>query len=127
MFFKINPSNGTPVYEQVVNQVVAAIANGDLRAGEMIPSVRQLSLQLAINPNTVSRAYRQLQESGFVTAIRGSGLKVQDGAKKKCLSERNKTLKRQLKEFVSRARQTQLTDDEIRKLLEQILKTGKRS
>lgn len=127
MFFKINPSNGTPVYEQVVNQVVSAIAIGALDSGDMIPSVRQLSTQLAINPNTVARAYRQLQDSGVVSAIRGSGMQVVKGAKKKCLVERSKTIRNQIKDVIAQARQSQMADDEIRELVEQQLTTRKSS
>lgn len=127
MFFKINPSNGTPVYEQVVNQIVSAIAVGSLESGEMIPSVRQLSIRLAINPNTVARAYRMLQDSGLVKSIRGSGLQIVQGAQKKCVAERRKTVRNQIKDTVSQAIQSQMSSDEIRSIFEEILSSqGKR-
>ena len=62
MILQIDTSNGLAIYEQVVRQLKFAVASGKLRRGELVPSVRELSKQLAINPNTVSRAYRQLQD-----------------------------------------------------------------
>ena len=79
MFFTIDPSNGLAIYEQVVRQVVFAIAAGSLQAGDMVPSVRELARELAINPNTVARAYRQLQDDGVLQSVRGTGLAVAEG------------------------------------------------
>ncbi len=122
MIFKINPSNGTPVYEQVVNQVVSAIASGILEKGEMIPSVRQLSKDLAINPNTVARAYRQLQDTGIVNSIRGSGLQVASGAKKKCQSKRKQTVSNRIQEAIREASESRLPMDEILEIVQAELK-----
>ena len=72
MFFSIDPSNGVPIYEQVVRQIKFAVADGVLVAGQMVPSVRQLSNDLAINPNTISRAYLQLQDEKVLESLRGS-------------------------------------------------------
>ena len=62
MFLFIDAHNGLAVYEQIVRQVKFAVADGVLSAGDLAPSVRELAKDLAINPNTVARAYRQLQE-----------------------------------------------------------------
>ena len=61
MLFRIQPNNGIPIYDQVVRQVKFGVAAGAIVPGELVPSVREMAKQLAINPNTVSRAYRQLQ------------------------------------------------------------------
>ena len=61
MFFTIDPSNGLAIYEQIVRQVTFAVANETLKPGDLVPSVRELARELAINPNTVARAYRDLQ------------------------------------------------------------------
>ena len=58
MFFHIDPSNGLAIYSQIVRQIKFAVAGEALRPGEMVPSVRELARELAVNPNTVSRAYR---------------------------------------------------------------------
>ena len=116
MFFQINSSNGTPVYEQVFRQVTFAVANGSLQAGDLIPSVRQLARDLAINPNTVARAYRQLQEHEIVEAIRGTGLVITHGARVRCKAERTRILRTRMAQVIDEARQSQLENPEIEKL-----------
>ncbi len=64
MFFQLEFANGLPVYDQVVRQVKFAVAAKLLKEGDLIPSVRDLARELTISPNTVSRAYRQLQDDG---------------------------------------------------------------
>jgi GntR family transcriptional regulator len=69
MFFEINPTNGVAIFEQIARQVKYAVANGALRVGELVPSVRELATKLAVNPNTVARAYRDLQADGFLVQV----------------------------------------------------------
>ncbi|MEM7781837.1 MAG: GntR family transcriptional regulator [Planctomycetota bacterium] len=113
LFFKINPSNGVPVYEQVTRQVMFAIASGVIKPGEMIPSVRELARELAINPNTVARAFRDLQDKQVVHPIRGTGLTVSKGARQKCQTARTRLIRDRLRDVLEEARQSQLTDDEL--------------
>lgn len=117
LFFDINTSNGVPVYEQVARQIVSAIASGGLDAGQMVPSVREMAKELAINPNTVSRAYRQLQDNEVLETVRGSGIAVAKGAKAKCKSMRSKAISQRIAHVIVEARQSQLTDDEILKMI----------
>ena len=121
MFFDINPSNGVPVYEQVTRQVKFAIANGAYEAGQMIPSVREMARNLAINPNTVARAYRQLQDEQVVETVRGSGLAVSSGAKSVCRTERSKLVRQRIVAVLQEAIQSQLGADDIRQIMEQEL------
>ncbi len=129
MFFEINTSNGVPVYEQVARQVAFAVAAGGLQAGQMIPSVRELARELAINPNTVARAYRQLQDEGVLDSIRGSGLAVAAGATSKCQAMRTRVIRSRISNVLTEARQSQLTDDEIMQVIQAELnrKKSKRS
>lgn len=121
MFFKINTSNGVPVYEQVARQIMFAVASGGLESGEMVPSVRQMAKDLAINPNTVARAYRQLQDQGIVATVRGSGLEVTKGASGKCKSARLRLIRDRIKQVVIEARRSQMSDEEIRKIVSEQL------
>lgn len=118
LFFDINTSNGVPVYEQVARQIVSAIASGGLDTGQMVPSVREMAKELAINPNTVSRAYRQLQDATILETVRGSGVAVAVGAKAKCKSMRAKAVRARIAHVIVEARQSQLTDDEILKMIQ---------
>lgn len=126
MYFEIDSSNGVPVWEQVYRQVAFAISNGIISPGELVPSVRSLARDLAINPNTVARAYRDLQTEGVVEVVRGSGMIVTKAAKTKCKSIRAALFKQQMSVMVSEARRSQLSDDEIRQLLENQLKKNRK-
>jgi len=118
MFFTIDPSNGLAIYEQVVRQLVFAIAGGIVRAGEMVPSVRELARELAINPNTVARAYRQLQDDGVLQSVRGTGLAVAEGACRRCQTERLKLLRYRIQQVLVEARQSRLEHAQLVSLVE---------
>jgi GntR family transcriptional regulator len=122
MYFEIDTSNRVAVYEQVYRQVAFAIANGIITSGDLVPSVRAMAKDLAINPNTVARAYRDLQSEGVLEVVRGSGMLVTKTARSKCKSIRSRVLKLQMSVLVDEARRSQLSDDEIRHLLENNLK-----
>ena len=123
MFFSINPSAGLPIYEQVIRQVKFAVAGQVIKHGELVPSVREVARQLAINPNTVARAYRQLQADAVLEAVRGTGLQVAGRAVELCQRERLDLIRRRLREVLIEARQSRLGDGEIRKLVESELAT----
>lgn len=126
MFFNVNVSNGVPVYEQIARQVANAIANGGLGVGELVPSVRNLSRELAVNPNTVARAYRQLQGEEVLETIRGEGLVVMKGARAKCRANRKKVMSQRILSVLLEARQSHLSDEEIQSILDDALKASKK-
>src|SRR5207248_7019671 len=78
MILRINPASGIPLYLQLIEQVKHAIETGAIRAGEQLPSVRQMAEDLLINPNTVARAYRDLEQEGFIELKHGSGAFIRD-------------------------------------------------
>ena len=121
MFFNIDPQNGLAIYEQVVRQVKFAVAGEVLKPGELVPSVRELARELAINPNTVARAYRQLQDQNVLEAVRGTGLAVAPGALKRCRSERVKLIRQRLAQVLLEAKQSRLEPDELRGLIQREL------
>ncbi len=126
MFFNVDPSNGLPIYEQVVRQVVYAIAGEALRIGELVPSVRELARQLAINPNTVARAYRHLQDEGVLESVRGTGLAVAAGAMDRCRLARVRLIRERLQQVLVEARQSRLEPGELRGLIESELASTNR-
>ena len=125
MFFQIDPANGLAIYDQVVRQMKFAIANGAVSSGEMVPSVRQLARQLAINPNTVARAYRELQDEGILETLRGTGLKVANGAVKTCKSERRQLVQERLGYVFGEAAQSGLAKAELKRLVDEELRAFK--
>ena len=84
LLLDLNSGDGRPIYGQIADRVKFAVAGGVLRAGELVPSVRELSKQLVVNPNTVARAYRDLQSEGLLESVRGMGLQVAEGAAERC-------------------------------------------
>lgn len=117
MFFRINTTNGVAVYEQISRQIIFAIASGGIDPGEMVPSVRMLSKELTVNPNTVSRAYRRLQDEQILEAVRGEGLVVTKQAQQKCQSTRRQIMADRISSAIQEARQSQLTESEIKALV----------
>ena len=103
MFLYINPTNGIPIYDQVVRQIKFAVARGAVKPGNLIPSVRELARELAINPNTVARAYQQLQADGVLEQVRGMGLEVAVDAVKHCRSERKKLVQGRIQQALDAA------------------------
>ncbi len=78
LWIQISPGSNEPVYQQVVSQISQAIAKGQLAIGDKLPAVRKLAAELVINPNTVARAYTQLEQAHLVTTKTGSGTFVSD-------------------------------------------------
>jgi GntR family transcriptional regulator len=121
MFFSIDVSNGVPIYEQLVRQVKFAVADGVLVPGQMVPSVRQLSNDLAVNPNTIARAYLQLQEEKVLESLRGRGLAVRGDALARCSKARQSLLAQRFKEVTREALQAGLQRAEVIQMVEQQL------
>lgn len=121
MFFAIDPANGVAIYQQIVRQVSFAVAADALQPGDRVPSVRQLARQLTINPNTVARAYHQLQDERVLDSVRGTGLVVAPDAPKRCRQIRADVVRQRMGQVVAEARQSRLTDDDIRALVDELL------
>ncbi len=121
MFFAIEFSDGLAIYEQIVRQVKYAVAGGALKPGELVPSVRELARELAINPNTVARAYRELQGDRVLETVRGTGLEVASGAAERCRNERIKLIRARLKQVLAEAKRSGLDADELRALVDKEL------
>ena len=121
MFLYINPSNGIAIYDPVVRQVNFAVAQGAVKPGNLVPSVREMARELAINPNTVARAYQQLQADGVLEHVRGMGLEVAADAVKQCKSERQKLVTGRIRQALVEAKQSGLEGDALRQLVEKQL------
>ncbi|MGH7135964.1 MAG: GntR family transcriptional regulator [Pirellulales bacterium] len=121
MFLTIDHQNGLAIYDQIVRQVKFAVACGALRKGELVPSVRELARELAVNPNTVARAYRELQAEGVLSPVRGTGMEVVEGAERRCRGQRLDLIRARLKQALSEAVQSQIEVDDLRSMVEQEL------
>jgi DNA-binding transcriptional regulator YhcF (GntR family) len=121
MFVHVDPSNGIAIYDQIVRQVKFAVASEALKPGNLVPSVREMARDLTVNPNTVARAYRELQVDNVLQPLRGTGLEVTSAAPKKCLEDRVALIRQRLRSVLQEARQSGLDADEVRRLAEEEL------
>ncbi|UCC47357.1 MAG: GntR family transcriptional regulator [Gemmatimonadota bacterium] len=119
MVFWIDHKSGVPFYRQIIEQVKFAIGRGDLKAGDRLPTVRQLAVDLSINPNTVIRAYRELEIEGVLDTQQGSGTFVGERRPEIDALERQRMLDQILTELLARASGYGFTLDEVLKGLRQ--------
>lgn len=121
MELRLDTSNSVPAFQQLMDQLKAAIARGALRAGDPIPSVRQMASQVLVNPNTVARAYRELDREGVIQAQRGLGYFVTDQAVAACRSDCGDAFAEQLSAVVRAAHEAGLDDETIRAAFSRIM------
>jgi GntR family transcriptional regulator len=115
----ISPNDGVPIYLQIVNQVKYLVASGRLVPGEELPPIRVLAEKLLINPNTVARAYRELETAGIVTKRRTAGTYVSDAGSPLARRERLKILTERADALLAEARQMDISTEEVIQLLRQ--------
>src|SRR2546421_8488716 len=113
MDIHISPHDGVPIYLQIVNQVKYLVASGRLGPGEELPPIRGLAEQLLINPNTVARAYRELELAGVVTKRRTAGTYVSDTASPLARRQRLKIIAERIDTLLAEARQMNIDTEEL--------------
>jgi GntR family transcriptional regulator len=111
--FQLDLHSGVPVYRQIIDQVRGGIASSLLSAGDQLPTVRQLAVDLAINPNTVVRAYRELELGGLLETHQGTGTFISAQKMKRADAERGRQLTQIVADCVSRAGAAGFTVDEL--------------
>lgn len=127
MYIEINPSSGVPIYLQIINQIKYSIAAGALRPGDKIPAVRELAAQIRINPNTVAKAYRELQHEKIIVAKWGEGSFVSNhGAEDIAKKEKLRIVSEILDNVLVQAYHFNLNDTELKNLLNQRLELLKK-
>jgi GntR family transcriptional regulator len=115
----LSPQDHVPTYRQIVNQIEHLVASGRLRPGEELPPIRVLAIQLRINPNTVARAYRELETAGVVAKDSTRGTYVSDAGSPLARRERLKILTERIDALLVAARQLNVATDEVLDLLRQ--------
>lgn len=114
MEFHISTQDGTPIYRQIINQVQHMIASGRLVTGDEMPSVRSLAHQLVVNPNTIVRAYRELETMGLIVSRQGSGTVVASGGSPLARREKRRIIIQRIDALIVHARQLGISADEIK-------------
>lgn len=118
--------SGVPVYRQIIDQVTGGIAAGALAAGDQLPTVRQLAVDLAINPNTVIRAYRELEIRGVLETHQGTGTFIGHQKVRRDDAERQRRLNQLVGEFVARAGSAGFTLEELLEPLHEMQHDGRK-
>ena len=118
MLLKPIPSSGVPIYLQLMEQVKHAIETGALRPGEQLPSIRPLAEELVVNPNTVAKAYRELEHDGVIELRQGAGAFVSDKAPTKKDADKLRAAQATVAGAIEKLRERGVTDEEIRRLVE---------
>src|ERR1700677_616585 len=116
LIFRLNQSSGIPLYLQLMEQVKHAVETGALREGDQLPTIRKVAEDLVMNPNTVVRAYRELEHEGVLELRHGSGafIKESAGGRERLLRNAHSLVRSAIERLTS----LDLTDDELRRVLE---------
>ena len=118
MFINLNTSSGVPIYRQITDQIKIAVATGELKSGDKLPSVRALSETLVINPTTVQRAFLDLERDGVTETRRGQGTFILGGGVALPDGERMERVRDALRTTLAEAHRLRLKGAEMRKLFE---------
>lgn len=124
MLLKVDTTDAVPVYAQIVEQIKRAVAAGVLAAGDPLPSLRETALKLRINPLTVGRAYRQLEQDGLIETRHGLGSFVRNNAGAPAGKFRRETIARGIDRVLVDALHLGVSFDEVRALLEDRIKAA---
>ena len=119
--FGVDPSSSVPVFEQIVNGLRYAVAAGVYVAGEQLPSVRQLAVDLLVNPNTVAKAYRELEREGITYVRKGLGIFVANGAARPCKAFRRRLVAERVAAALTEAARSGMGPHEIEDIVSQEL------
>jgi GntR family transcriptional regulator len=117
IYFRLNPRSGVPPYRQLVDQVRQMVSLGLLRAGDQLPSVREVMRQITINPNTVHRAYRDLEAEGLVEGRQGRGTFIVEVGTPPTTPKRQAELHEDLVVWIEKARLAGMDDETIMALV----------
>jgi GntR family transcriptional regulator len=121
VWFKPNPASGVPVYIQLMEQVKHAVEIGALRPGEQLPGIRKVAEDLVINPNTVAKAYRELEHEGVIELRQGAGAFVADGGRAQMQTEKRRRAQQVIESTVAKLSALGLTEEEMRRWFEAAL------
>ena len=127
MFIQINPSSSTPIYVQIMEQIKYAIASGVAKEGEQLLSVRELARQLRVNPNTISKAYRDLEREKYLTTHKGKGVYIAPSNSILTHEEKERLVGEKLEAALVDARNLGLSFKDVRDILKKTIDNFKRT
>ena len=121
MFFKLTPTSGQPLYLQLVQQIRHAVESGALRDQDQLPGIRPLAQELVVSPNTIAKAYSELEHEGLLELRQGSGAFISVNHRARSLSNHIQAASRRVIDLVEELRERDFRDEEIRRMFEAAL------
>jgi len=118
VIFRLHPNSGVPIYLQIMEQIKHAVENGVLRPGDQLPSMRKLAETMVMNPNTVAKAYRELEHEGLIELRQGAGAFISENINTKALTDRMQTARPIVDRAVERLLALGLSEEEIKRLID---------
>jgi len=125
--FHLDLATGVPAYRQIIDQILGAIASGALQGGDQLPTVRQMAVDLSVNPNTVVRAYRELEIRGVLTTQQGIGTFITTEQVRPDEAVRQRQLDQLVSDLLARAGAAGVTADEVLVRLQEFIAEQRRS
>ncbi|SFG03139.1 GntR family transcriptional regulator [Planifilum fulgidum] len=123
MWFDVNPRSDVPIYQQLVDGVKKAVARGILAPGDKLPSVRELAGRIAINPNTIAKAYQELEREGIIETLRGRGSFIAEvQARSIDREEKKRRMREMLEKVLVEAYYMQMEEEEVLAMVEEIIR-----
>ncbi len=119
MKYFIDTRSGVPIYRQLVQQIEKGIAGGILKAGDQLPTVREVALMLTINPNTVARAYRELESDGIIKSVQGRGTFIASGVVPG--RDKKEIVRQHLTQLIREAQQMGMTERQLKEVVDELL------
>jgi len=117
----VDTRSGVPIYKQIVQQIEKGIMGGLLKPGDQLPTVREVALELTINPNTVARAYRELEHGGLIESIQGRGSFVAADLPRPTGEDTEMIIKEKIEELLREARQLNISPAKLEKMFKKAL------
>ena len=118
MFFRLAPTSGQPLYLQLMQQIRHAVETGGLQNGDQLPGIRTMAEELVVSPNTVAKAYSELEHEGLLELRQGSGAFIYVKRRTRSLTDHVQVSRRRIRELIDQLRENGLTDEEIRRAFE---------
>ena len=118
MHFRLNPTSGVPIYLQLMEQIKHGIETGALQAGDQLPGIRKLAETVVMNPNTVAKAFRELEHEGYIEVRHGAGAFISARLSNSEVHDRMEQARPRIEQAVAQASKLGLNDEEIRRLVE---------
>lgn len=121
---KIESKSFVPIYEQIKKEIKRNISLGILKSHQSLPSIRDMAAELIVNPNTVARAYRELEVEGFIYTKKAKGCYVSEGSSSLLKKERSEILNQVFDEAIGEAKKFNLKSNEVKRLFDKRLQTS---